>query len=133
MSGEVAGGVLCALAGLVCLWAGVREWRLLSRLRRYGVHAEGVVVGRERLASDDPWTPVIEYADGQGLRTRFRPQVTGTGLGLDIGAHVPVVYLPEQPETARVFTKRHRAMAVVGLLIGGTVFLGVAVLIALTR
>lgn len=133
MTGEVAGVGLCALAGWACLWAGVRECRLQGRLRRYGVHAEGVVVDRQRLSSDDPWAPVIEFADRQGRRTRFQPRATGAGLELDVGAHVPVVYLPERPDTARVFTRRHRVVPIVSLSIGGIVFLGAATLIALTR
>lgn len=91
------------------------------------------MVDRERFASDDPWSPVIEFTDRQGRRTRFRPRATGTGLGLDIGTHVPVVHLPEQPDTARVFTRRHRMAPFILLSIGGTTFLGTSVLIAVTR
>ncbi|MFJ7071715.1 DUF3592 domain-containing protein [Streptomyces sp. NPDC098781] len=133
MTGETVGVVLCVLAGALCLWAGVREYRLIRRLVRHGVHAEGVVVDRERSSSEDPWTPVIEYTDRQGRRVRFRPRATGTGLGLALGTHVPVVHLPEQPDTARVFTARHRRAAYIGLSIGGTLFLGTAVLVVLTR
>ncbi|MGY5127564.1 hypothetical protein [Streptomyces nigrescens] len=47
MTGDVIGVGLCVLAGLLCLWGGVREVRLQARLRRYGVHTEGVVVDQE--------------------------------------------------------------------------------------
>ena len=53
--------------------------------------------------------------------------------GLDTGTHVPVVHLPERPDTARVFTRAHRMVPLVARPIGGTVFLGTGVLIALTR
>ncbi|MFF2520215.1 DUF3592 domain-containing protein [Streptomyces sp. NPDC058086] len=124
---------LCVLAGLLCVGGGVREVRLQARLRRYGVHAEGVVMDQEQAPSDDFSTPVIEFADQQGRPVRFRPAATGTGLGLDLGAHVPVVYLPEQPESARVSTRKHRRSRVVGLFTGGVLFLGAAVLATLTR
>ncbi|WP_443045457.1 hypothetical protein [Streptomyces sp. HUCO-GS316] len=40
---------------------------------------------------------------------------------------MPVVYLPEQPESARVFTWKHRRSSVVLPWAGGVLFLGVAV------
>ncbi|KAB1145911.1 DUF3592 domain-containing protein [Streptomyces luteolifulvus] len=133
MTGEAIGVGLSVLAGLVCLWAGVREARLQVRLSRCGVHAEGVVVDQEQSSSDEPWTPVIAFTDRQGRPVRFQPVATGTGLGLDLGTHVPVVYLPEQPESARVFTRKHRRSSVVLPWAGGVLFLGVAVWAALTR
>ncbi|MGW0212153.1 DUF3592 domain-containing protein [Streptomyces sp. NPDC003233] len=133
MTGEVIGVGLCVFAGLLCLWGGVREVRLQSRLHRSGVHAEGVVVDQEQAPSDDFLTPVIEFTDRQSRPVRFRPAATGTGLGLDLGAHVPVVYLPEQPESARVFTRKHRRSRIVGLFTGCVLFLGAAVLATLTR
>ncbi|MCX4632315.1 DUF3592 domain-containing protein [Streptomyces sp. NBC_01443] len=133
MAGEAIGVGLCVLAGLLCLWGGVREVRLQARLRRYGVHTGGLVVDREQAPADDFLTPVIEGADRQGRPVRFRPAATGPGLGLDLGAHVPVVYLPEQPETARAFTRKHRRSRIVCLFAGGVLFLGAAVLATLTR
>ncbi|MFE5813772.1 DUF3592 domain-containing protein [Streptomyces sp. NPDC056479] len=131
--GETVAFVLSVLAGVLCLWAGVREHRLMRLLLRDGVHAEGVVVDQERVSSEDPWTPVIEYTDRQGRRVRFRPQATGTGLGFATGTHVPVVYLPERPDTARVFTPKHRRAPYLMLPTGGVAFLGAAVLIVLNR
>ncbi|MER5932388.1 DUF3592 domain-containing protein [Streptomyces sp. NPDC002054] len=133
MAGEVVGVGLCVMAGLLCLWGGVREARLQARLRRYGVHTEGVVVDQEQAPSDDFLTPVIEFTDQQGRPVRFQPAARGTGLGLDLGTQVPVVHLPEQPETARVFTRKHRRSGIVGLFTGGMLFLGAAVLVMLTR
>ncbi|MFB7505628.1 DUF3592 domain-containing protein [Streptomyces broussonetiae] len=76
---------------------------------------------------------LIEFTDRQGRPVRFRPAATGAGLGLDLGAQVPVVHLPEQPESARAFTRRHRLSRIVGLLTGGVLFLGAAVPATLTR
>ncbi|MFD4139207.1 MULTISPECIES: DUF3592 domain-containing protein [unclassified Streptomyces] len=129
---EVIGFVLAVLASLLCLWGGVREARLQARLRRYGVHAEGVVVDQELAPSDDYLTPVIEFTDRQGRPVRFTPVATGTRMGMDVGTHVPVVYLPEHPENARVFTRKHLRPTVISLLTGSVLFLGAAVWIALT-
>ncbi|MFF4403303.1 DUF3592 domain-containing protein [Streptomyces sp. NPDC001404] len=132
-AGEVIGFVLAVLAGLLCLWGGVREARLQARVRRYGVHAEGVVVDQGLAPSDDYLTPVIEFTDQQGRPVRFTPVATGKRMGVDLGAQVPVVYLPEHPENARVFTRKHLRPTITGLLTGSVLFLGAAIWIVLTR
>lgn len=50
-----------------------------------------------------------------------------------LGTHMPVVYLPERPESARVFTRKHRLSLIVGLFAGAMIFLGVAAGCVLTR
>ncbi|MGW0765246.1 hypothetical protein [Streptomyces sp. NPDC002676] len=82
-------------------------------------------------SADDNLTPVIEFTNRQGRPVRFTPVATGTGLGPDLGTHVPVVYLPEHPETARVFTRRHLRPMYISMLAGSGTFLGVAVWIVL--
>ncbi|MCF3132766.1 DUF3592 domain-containing protein [Streptomyces olivochromogenes] len=129
---EVIGFVPAVLASLLCLWGGVREARLQVRLRRYGVHTEGVVVDQKLGAADDYLTPVIEFTDRQGRPVRFTPVATGSRMGMDLGTHAPVVYLPEQPENARVSTRKHRR-AHVGMFAGSVIFLGGAVWMWLTR
>ena len=132
-SSRVIGFVLSVLASLLCLWGGVREAWLQARLRRYGVHAEGVVVDQYLAPSDDvSLTPVIEFTDRQGRPVRFTPVATGKRTGIDLGTHVPVVYLAEHPENARVFTRKHLRPTVVSLLTGSVLFLGAAVWIVLT-
>ncbi|MGW4563366.1 DUF3592 domain-containing protein [Streptomyces sp. NPDC004561] len=126
------GFVLTVSASLLCLWGGVREARLQARLRRHGVHAEGVVVEQEPAPADDCPTPVIEFTDRQGRPVRFTPVATGSRMGMDLGTRVPVVYLPEQPENARVSTRKHRRSHI-GLFAGGVIFLGAAVWIWLIR
>ncbi|MFD7612411.1 DUF3592 domain-containing protein [Streptomyces sp. NPDC059828] len=133
MTGETIGLGLAVLVGLVSLWAGAREARLQMRLSRHGLHAEGVVVDQEHQPGDDCSTPVIEFTDRQGRPVRFRPVATGLGLGLALGANVPVVYLPEKPESARVFTRKHRPSLIVGLFAGAMIFLGVVAGVVLTR
>ncbi|MDC7341006.1 DUF3592 domain-containing protein [Streptomyces lydicus] len=129
---EVIGFVLAVLASLLCLWGGVREARLQARLRRYGVHTEGLVVDQKMAPADDHLTPVIEFTDRQGRPVRFTPVATGSRMGMDLGTHVPVAYLPEQPENARVSTRKHRRSHV-GLFTGSVIFLGGAVWVWLTR
>ncbi|TJZ59124.1 DUF3592 domain-containing protein [Streptomyces piniterrae] len=122
---------LAVLAGLAALWAGAREARLQMRLIRHGLRTEGVVVDQEHEPGDDCSTPVIEFTDRQGRPVRFRP--VATGLGLALGTQVPVVYLPERPASARVFTRKHRRSPIVGLFVGAMIFLGVAAGVVLTR
>ncbi|OLZ70511.1 hypothetical protein AV521_15435 [Streptomyces sp. IMTB 2501] len=129
---EVIGFVLAVSASLLCLWGGVREARLQARLRRYGVHAEGVVVDQKLAPADDCLTPVIEFTDRQGRPVRFTPVATGKRMGMDLGTHVPVVHLPEHPENARVSTRKHRRSHV-GLFTGSVIFLGAAVWMWFTR
>lgn len=131
MTGETIGVGLAVLVGLGSLWAGAREARLQLRLSRYGVHAEGVVVDQAHEPGDDCSTPVIEFTDRHGRPVRFRPPATATGLAL--GTHVPVVHLPENPESARVFTRKYRLSPVAGLFAGAVIFLGVAAGVVLTR
>ncbi|MER5302805.1 DUF3592 domain-containing protein [Streptomyces lasiicapitis] len=133
MTGETVGIGLAVLVGLAGLWAGAREARLQMRLSRYGLRAEGVVVDLEREPGDDCSTPVIEFIDRQGRPSRFRPVATGQGLELALGTHVPVVYLPERPGSARVFTRKHRLSPIVALFAGAMLFLGVAVGVVLTH
>ncbi|MFF8313329.1 DUF3592 domain-containing protein [Streptomyces lydicus] len=131
MTGETIGIGLAILVGLVSLWASAREARLQMRLSRYGLHAAGVVVDQEHRPGDDSSTPVIEFTDRQGRPVRFRPAATATGLTL--GTHVPVTYLPERPENARVFTQKYRLHRIVGLAFGAMLWLGVAAGCLLTR
>ncbi|AJC53150.1 MULTISPECIES: DUF3592 domain-containing protein [Streptomyces] len=132
-TGEVIGFVLAVSASLLCLWGGAREARLQARLRRHGVHTEGVVVDQYLAPSDDfDVTPVIEFTDRQGRPVRFTPVATGKRFGMDLGTHVPVVYPPEHPQNARVFTRKHLRPTYIGLLTGSVLFLGAAVWIVLT-
>ncbi|QHC23479.1 hypothetical protein [Streptomyces sp. GS7] len=52
---------------------------------------------------------------------------------MDLGTHVPVVCLPEHPDSARAFSWKHLQPTVIGLLTGSVLFLGAAVGIVLTR
>lgn len=57
--------------------------------------------------SGPSWAPIIAIADQHGYRVEFTPSMRGTGMGLPTGREGTVVYLPHDPQTARVFTRRH--------------------------
>ncbi|WP_433445980.1 DUF3592 domain-containing protein [Streptomyces sp. CA-142005] len=86
---------------------------------------------QEHEPGDDHSRPVIEFTDRQGRAVRFTPVATGTGLAL--GTRLPVVYLPNSPKSARVFTRKYCLTPIVGLFAGGMIFLGVVAGVVLTR
>ncbi|MCX4586025.1 DUF3592 domain-containing protein [Streptomyces sp. NBC_01481] len=124
----------CGAAALLVLGAALRETVVVRRLRQHGTRTQGVVVDNVRSSdSEGPtWVPVIAFTDLNGHRVEFAPRARGTGLGLATGREVGVVYLPHAPQTARVLMWRHLVGPPVSLFIGGIVFLGFAVWIALT-
>ncbi|MBX7554229.1 DUF3592 domain-containing protein [Streptomyces sp. NPDC048665] len=135
MSNGTTGAVLCALAAVLLFAVAWREAAVVRRLRRDGIRARGVVVDNTRVAEDDGhiWVPVIAFHDQQGHRVEFSPRMRGTGMGLETGREVPVVYEGRHPQTARVRMWRHMMGTAVSLLLGGMVFLGAGVLIVLTK
>ncbi|MEU2624025.1 DUF3592 domain-containing protein [Streptomyces sp. NPDC007157] len=128
------GAVLCTVVGLGLLGFAVQESAVVRRLRRHGLRTWGVVVDnvRTRDNSGPQWIPVIAFTDRSGYRVEFSPRMHGSGMGLATGREVEVVYLPANPQTARVRMRRHVVGPLVFLVFGGVVFLGVGVLIALT-
>jgi hypothetical protein len=127
------GALLCGGAALLLLWAAVREIVVVRRLRQRGMRTHGLVVDNVRTHdSDGPtWVPVIAFNDQRGYRVEFSPRVRGSGMGLATGREVGVVYLPHDPQTARVLMWRHTTGPVVFLFFGCIVFLGIAVWAAL--
>ncbi|XKK63225.1 hypothetical protein HFP71_12600 [Streptomyces sp. ARC32] len=62
----------------------------------------------------------------------FTPSMRGSGMGLATGREVTVVYLPDDPQTARVLMRRHMTGPVYFVLAGALAFLSVGALIAVT-
>ena len=125
--------VMLCLGGLFCLGFGVREVRGQARLRRIGVHGEGVVVRHDVRASEGgrTYTPVVAFTDERGTHREIRGRVSGTRRPAAVGTRVPVVYLPDRPQAARLDTRGER-LGSVGICFGmGLVFIAVAVFLAL--
>jgi hypothetical protein len=127
-------GIVCGAVGVLLLWAGQRDAVVVRRLRRHGIRTRGLVVDNVRVNSSESgpsWVPVIVYADQRGYRVEFSPRMRGTGMGLATGHEVPVVYLPHDPQAARVFTRRHMMGPVLFVLLAGVAFLSVGAVITL--
>ncbi|GGU40618.1 DUF3592 domain-containing protein [Streptomyces daghestanicus] len=117
--------VLCGLAGAALLWAGLHEAARARRLRRHGVRTTGVVTG-----GGPARAPIIAFADGEGYRVEFTPGPHGPGTALAAGRRVAVVYLPRDPGSARVLTRRHMTAPAAFVLACALTFLTCAALVA---
>ncbi|MFE2184034.1 DUF3592 domain-containing protein [Streptomyces sp. NPDC059455] len=124
--------LLCVAVGLLLYACAVRDARLVRRLRREGVRAEGEVVANlvDRRDQGGTQTPVIRFHDHQGYVVEFTTAIQGIGLGLATGRRVDVRYLPGESQKARVWMRRQLVGPAVGLTLGGTIFLGFGLVIA---
>ncbi|WP_121710803.1 DUF3592 domain-containing protein [Streptomyces sp. E5N91] len=132
---NVMGALLCGLVGTLLLWAGLHDGARVRRLRHHGVRTTGMVVDNVRVRDNNSgpsWAPIIAFADQHGYRVEFTPSMRGTGMGLATGRQVTVVYLPHDPQTARVFMRRHMTGPVGFVLAVALVFLGIGAAIAVT-
>ncbi|KAF2777758.1 DUF3592 domain-containing protein [Streptomyces coelicoflavus] len=134
MAKTVVGILLCGLVGLLLLWVGLHDAARVRRLRQHGVRTTGTVVDNVRVDSNNgpSWAPVIAFVDHHGYRVEFTPSMRGSGMGLATGREVTVVYLPDDPQTARVLMRRHMTGPVYFVLAGALAFLSVGALIAVT-
>ncbi|WP_186831870.1 DUF3592 domain-containing protein [Streptomyces sp. ISID311] len=129
------GVVVCGAVALFLCGFAVREAVMVRRLKRAGVRSQGLVVTNTR----DDWSdghnlvPVIAFVDQQGGRVEFSPHVRGTGMNLERGLEVQVVYEDGKPHRARVNTRKYMMGSAMSTLLGGVAFAGVGVLFALTN
>ncbi|MGV9390734.1 DUF3592 domain-containing protein [Streptomyces olivaceus] len=130
------GAVVCSVVGALLLWAGLYDAARVRRLRRHGIRTTGRVVDNVRVqeprSSSPTWAPVIAFADQHGYRVEFTPSMRGAGMGLPTGREVDVVYMPHNPQVARVFTRRHMTGPVLFIVGFGLFFLGLGVVIGVT-
>ncbi|MFJ4369032.1 DUF3592 domain-containing protein [Streptomyces chartreusis] len=130
---DSAGVVVCGAVALLLFGFAVREGLVVRRLQRAGIRAQGLVVDNTR----DDWSdgqnlvPVIAFVDQQGHRVRFSPHVRGTGMNLERGLEVQVLYEDGKPHTARVNMRKYMMGSAMWTLLGGAVFAGAGVLLAL--
>ncbi|MEV8443535.1 DUF3592 domain-containing protein [Actinosynnema sp. NPDC051121] len=114
--------VVALLGGLVTLGFGIHEAMTQHRLLREGIRVRGLVV-RHRVdhSHDDPvYFAVVEFVDARGIRHTFQSSTSGV-KGLPVGGEVPVRYLPDAPQRARIDHSRIRTWQVLFPLAGGTV------------
>jgi len=126
--------LLCIAIGLFLYAYALRDARLVWRLRREGLRTEGVVVAnvmdhRSR-NRNSLQTPIVRFRDHRGREVRFTTAIQGIGLSLPTDRRVGVVYLPGNPQKARVWMRRHLLGPMAGLALGGTLFLGFGLLVA---
>lgn len=136
MSDDHTSVLVCGTVSVLLLGVALRDAVLVRRLRRQGIRTRGLVVDNVRTGdrgSGPEWAPVIAFVDQRGYRVEFTPRMRGTGMGLATGREVPVVYLADDPQAARVLMGRHMSGPVLFLFLGGAAFLSVAVFIALSR
>ena len=128
------GTVVCGAVAVLLIGVSLQDAAVVRRLRRHGRRTHGVVVDNVRVddRNGPQWAPVIAFADQRGHRVEFTTRIRGVGMGLATGREVPVVYLPQNPQIARVRMWRHMVGPALFALLAGLVFLGFAVLIVLT-
>lgn len=139
--------LLCIAIGLFLYAYALRDARLVWRLRREGVRTEGLVVAnvdhqvrnqnrkqnqnlKQKQNRNTIPTPVIQFHDRQGHEVEFTTAIQGIGLGLAAGRRVEVMYLPGESQKARVWMRRQLVGPALGMILGGTLFLGFGLLIA---
>ncbi|MFI6731167.1 DUF3592 domain-containing protein [Streptomyces sp. R-74717] len=96
------GQTLLIIGGLLAIGGGLREIRGLSRMRRSGIHAEGMVLRHEITGHEDnstTYAPVVAYHDERGNPREFRSRLTSSARNPAEGSRVRVVYLPGRPDT----------------------------------
>ncbi|MFF4102780.1 DUF3592 domain-containing protein [Streptomyces sp. NPDC001903] len=118
------------LAGLTLLGFGTYEAVVQQRLRREGIRVRGLVVRHHtdgpRIDGGPVYFAVVEFVDAQGSRHTFQAKSSGV-KGFPVGGGVPVRYLPEAPQGARIDLRRRRIAEVASLLAGGTLFTAIGI------
>lgn len=92
------------LAGVVAIGFSMYEGAHQRRLRREGIRTEGLVI-RHRMESAPQGASVafvvVNFVDAQGGSHEFQAKTSGV-KGLPVGGRASVLYLPDDPETARL-------------------------------
>ncbi|MER5430262.1 DUF3592 domain-containing protein [Streptomyces sp. NPDC002588] len=125
--------LICGGVAVLLFRAALKDGAAARKLRRHGIHTRGVVVDNvpvEERNSGANVAPIIAFADRQGCRVEFTTRIRGVGMGLATGREVPVVYLAHEPQSARVFTRRHMLGPALGMAFVASGFLCAGVVIA---
>ncbi|WP_344566580.1 DUF3592 domain-containing protein [Streptomyces axinellae] len=120
--------MLFLLIGPVIIGFGVREAAHQRRLRSQGIRTEGRVVRHRRKSGNEGPVSfaVVNFVDTQGSPREFQHRASGV-KGLPVGGHVPVLYLPGAPESARLDLSAKRFQTVGMPFAGGLGFMAIAV------
>lgn len=120
--------VVALLGGLGVLGFGINEAVIQHRLRRGGIRVRGLVVRHHvDYGNSDPlYCPVVEFVDAQGIRHTFQDEASGVKR-LPVGGGVPVRYLPDAPQRARIDLTGRLVGNVVFLLGGGTALTAIGI------
>jgi len=92
--------------GLIALSLGT--WAFIDRLnyKKLALQDQGTVVNNERQYSTTSkggtWAPVVEWIDDQKKKHRFVSNYSHKPAKYSVGSIVPILYLPDKPETAEV-------------------------------
>ncbi|MFJ6748060.1 MULTISPECIES: DUF3592 domain-containing protein [unclassified Streptomyces] len=125
----VSGQLVAVLLGLMAMGVAVREVAMHRRLRRVGIHVQGVVVRHEVHSSGESRSrhAVVNFVDADGAPHEYRSALSGTGK-LPVGRQVPMIYLPGAPKKARIDISSRRRAAIAIPAGFGMVFTAVGIL-----
>lgn len=128
MDGSSYGWIGVGVGGLLLAIALIMILRTLNILIR-GVSAEGTLVDWHRSTSDGStvYAPIIDFVTAQGETVRIKDPVASSHRGMEIGERVPVRYLPNRPDKARMVKPMRLFFAPAMLIFFG----GLALLIGL--
>ncbi len=122
---------LFAGVGVVMLLVASVTYQSERRFVTSALRVGGTVVELERQSSSDgsgSWYPIVQFETESGAPTRFRARVGSNPPSWEVGEAVEVLYLPNDPDSARLagFFSLYIGTFVTGLLalifggIGGT-------------
>ena len=116
------GSLALIVAPLAFATLTVIEARRVRRFLRDGVRTDGEIIGEElRGLRSAAAYPVVRFRAGDGSLRQFRSRIAKTTAGFVRPTQVTVIYLPDHPEDAELFSGFHpyKHLAAIG---GVTVF-----------
>jgi len=92
------------LVGLVLLIGAAVSWNSTRQFIAQAVEVQGTVIALEESRSSDSYVyhPVVAFVDRQGTAREFRSSVGSNPPSYAEGEGVEVLYLPSDPQTARI-------------------------------
>ena len=95
-------GSFCAAGPLCLIVAGGSALQRLA-LVYSGQRTEGIVVAKRRMGTSRvSWAPVFQFTAGDGRRYTVNSDIYSQETDFSFGEHVPVLYVPGHPQSARI-------------------------------